>query len=123
MHVEEDAVEVDVHHPRSPRLAAASLNQLPHNVERRSRRTFYHWPAACWSPIKREEFNMPCPICRCPVVRDVALFANKWIAHQTCMDRHEGLRKNEVRKRRAPDAMATYRAYDRRGISTAAADP
>ncbi len=43
---------------------------------------------------------MPCPICRCPVVRDLILFANEGIAHQTCMDRHEGLRASEVRKRR-----------------------
>jgi hypothetical protein len=43
---------------------------------------------------------MPCPICRRPVVRDLILFANEGIAHQTCVDRHEGLRASEVRKRR-----------------------
>jgi len=45
---------------------------------------------------------MPCPICRCPVMRDPAFFASDGIAHQSCVDRHEGLRANEVRKRRHP---------------------
>jgi hypothetical protein len=48
---------------------------------------------------------MPCPICRCPVVRDVALFAKEQIAHQSCVDRYEGLRANEVRRKRDPRVL------------------
>jgi len=43
---------------------------------------------------------MPCPICRCPVVRELAFLAKEGIAHQSCVDRREGLRVSEVRKRK-----------------------
>jgi hypothetical protein len=58
---------------------------------------------------------MPCPICRCPVVRDLALFENEGIAHGSCLDRYEGLRANEVRRRtsaRVPE-LATLRVRRR----------
>jgi hypothetical protein len=45
---------------------------------------------------------MGCPICRCPVVRNPTLFSNDGIAHQSCVDHQEGMRMNEVRKRRDP---------------------
>jgi hypothetical protein len=52
---------------------------------------------------------MPCPICRCPVVRDIAVLVNEGIAHQSCVDRYEGLRANEVRRRREPRVLHPVR--------------
>lgn len=52
---------------------------------------------------------MRCPICRCPVVRDIAVLANERIAHQSCVDRYEGLRANEVRRRSNPRLLHPVR--------------
>ncbi len=57
---------------------------------------------------------MSCPICRCPVVRDLTLSANQEIAHQGCVDRREGLRASEIRRARDVRAPQPVKAglYD-----------